>query len=69
MLGNNGDGVSVARELFRTNSHLTIVFVSGYSLDQLRSQCRNIAVSHFLEKPVSLAELGAIVDQIVAEIS
>ena len=69
MLGNNGDGVSVAKALFRINSQLTIIFVSGYSLDQLRSHCRDITVSHFLEKPVSLASLGAIVDQIVAETS
>jgi two-component system cell cycle sensor histidine kinase/response regulator CckA len=67
MLGSNGDGVSVAKRLFRTNSQLTIIFVSGYSLDQLRIQCRDIAVSHFLEKPVSLAKLGAIVDHIVTK--
>lgn len=64
MLGEQGDGINVARRLRQFNPQLAVIFVSGYSLDRLRQQCRDLPVTAFFEKPVSLIELSSAVSHI-----
>lgn len=50
-LGGNKDGVDVARDLQR-KFDCAIVFVSGTSMEKLRSETRDIDVVAYMKKPV-----------------
>jgi DNA-binding response OmpR family regulator len=57
-------GVTVARALARVEPQTSIILVSGYPLSELRAITADLDVEAYLEKPLSLFELGAIVERI-----
>lgn len=61
MLEDDYDGVGVARALYQVNKSLHVIFISGFPLEQLRAQCRQLPVDELLSKPFSLTELGRVV--------
>jgi DNA-binding response OmpR family regulator len=56
-------GVSLARALARAESRLAIIMLSGYPLPELRAITGDLHVEAYMEKPISLFELNAIVDR------
>jgi DNA-binding response OmpR family regulator len=58
-------GVTVARTLARVEPRVAIILISGYPLAELRAITADLDVEAYLEKPISLFELGSVVDRVV----
>jgi two-component system cell cycle sensor histidine kinase/response regulator CckA len=61
------DGPTMYRECIKTRPNLPVIFVSGYTEDRLKpllgeEQSPNV---HFLIKPFSLAQLTALVKEVL----
>ena len=54
LLKGRHDGIAVARELWTTNPHLTIIFMTGFSEEDLRMRIGELPVRAVLSKPLSL---------------
>lgn len=57
-------GVTVARSVARAAPQTSIILVSGYPLAELRAITADLDVEAYLEKPISLFELGSIVERV-----
>jgi DNA-binding response OmpR family regulator len=60
-------GVTVARTLARAAPGVAIILISGYPLAELRAITADLDVKAYLEKPISLFELGSVVDRVIDE--
>lgn len=56
-LAGKRDGVEVARELQKKYG-VSIIFVTAHPLEQLRNAARDLSVSRFMRKPLSLPKLA-----------
>ncbi|MBA3730946.1 MAG: response regulator [Gammaproteobacteria bacterium] len=56
-------GVGVARALARALPHTAIILVSGYPMAELRAITADLEVEAYMEKPISLFELNAVVER------
>lgn len=63
-LGGNEDGVDVATILSRALDGLQIIFMTGHSREHLGHLCRNLRVEGIYQKPIRLADLRALIDDI-----
>jgi DNA-binding response OmpR family regulator len=64
MLGEDCDGVDVARALHAHCPRLAIIFITGQSTDRLRLKTLGLPVYRVLPKPLSLLDLKTVVDLI-----
>ncbi|MGH8501328.1 MAG: response regulator [Gammaproteobacteria bacterium] len=55
-------GVSVARALAGAATRMVIIMISGYPMAELRAITADLDVEAYLEKPISLFELGSVVE-------
>ena len=58
-------GVDIARKLQRENPDLPLVFITGMSVCGLSAASKDITVYRIMEKPVSLAELRVVIQELV----
>lgn len=65
-LGERSDGVEVARTLARSRAAPAMIFITGYSTNELRSRVRDLPVHAVLAKPVGLGELADEVQRALA---
>lgn len=65
-LGEGSNGVEVARSLARSADAPIVIFITGYSTNELRSRVRDLPVHAVLAKPVGLGELGDEVERALA---
>lgn len=55
-------GVSVARTLAQIGPRMMIILISGYPMAELRAITADLEVEAYMEKPISLFELSAVVE-------
>jgi CheY-like chemotaxis protein len=59
------NGYDVAREIrSQCNSHVTLIAVTGWGQEQDKSRAREAGFDHHLTKPVEVATIEKILDQI-----
>ena len=61
-LGEGGNGVDVAREI-QGRYEIPGIFVTAHPIDELIEATADIAVSRYMRKPVSLADLAEAIQQ------
>lgn len=61
------DGVTPAKSLRRKNSHIQIIFITGYA--EFISEGYEVCALHYLIKPVSSEELYGVLDRAAAILS
>ena len=66
LLGDEGQGVTVASTLHELNPRLKIILFSGLPLKALKAACADLPVTCFLEKPLSLSVVTEAVNQALA---
>ncbi len=52
------DGIDVAREIYN-RYRAKIILITGRSLNELKRRSRNLDVSHYIRKPLSLSSIEA----------
>ena len=62
------DGIDAATEI-HSNKKIPIAFMSGYATEFIMERAQKINPVDFLEKPVSIAQLKQIIDQLQADVS
>ena len=61
-LGEGGNGVDVAREI-QGRYEIPVIFVTAHPIDELIEATADIAVSRYMRKPISLADLAEAIQQ------
>ena len=61
----DGDGVTLALKLVTRWPSLKVIFMSGYSEDQLMEDAANLEAARFLQKPFAIATLAATIHELL----
>jgi CheY-like chemotaxis protein len=60
------NGVETIRSLQMVDSPAAVVVVSGYITDEIEEECRRAGVAAMLAKPLELAQLGGIIEEVTS---
>jgi len=67
IMGNGLNGRETYEQILRRYPHQKAIVVSGYSKTVEAQKIKNLGVAHFLEKPVTLPQMGSAIKQVLSK--